>query len=92
MQSFSVFKESKSSCRIGIIGIAAATGNTQAYYWILLQIIFAVVGSVTSIPIAFAAHIGGYIAGLSFTKVFVSLDRIKRTRYWSSNSNNYSKY
>ncbi|MBV9179440.1 MAG: rhomboid family intramembrane serine protease, partial [Nitrososphaeraceae archaeon] len=47
----------------GIIGIAAATGNTQAYYWILLQIIFAVVGSVTSIPIAFTAHIGGFIAG-----------------------------
>lgn len=76
----------------GIIGIAAATGNTQAYYWILLQIIFAVVGSVTSIPIAFTAHIGGFIAGLSFTKVFVSLDRIKRTRYWSRNSSNYSKY
>lgn len=62
----------------GIIGIAAATGNIQAYYWILLQIIFAVVGSVTSIPIAFTAHIGGFIAGLSFTKVFANIDRKKR--------------
>jgi rhomboid protease GluP len=62
----------------GIIGIAATTGNIQAYYWILLQIIFAVVGSVTSIPIAFTAHIGGFIAGLSFTKVFANVDRKKR--------------
>ena len=76
----------------GIIGIAAATGNNQAYYWILLQLIFAVVGSVTSIPIAFTAHIGGFIAGLSFTKVFVLIDRRKRIRYWSKNSSNYGKY
>jgi rhomboid protease GluP len=50
-----------------VLGIAAAVGNTRAYYWLVFQIIFAVVGSVTSIPIAFAAHIGGFIAGLALT-------------------------
>jgi rhomboid protease GluP len=32
----------------GILGIAAAAGNTMAYYWLILQIVFAIVGSFTS--------------------------------------------
>jgi rhomboid protease GluP len=55
----------------GVLGIAAATGNRRAYYWLIFQIIFAFVGSVTSIPIAFTAHIGGFLAGVILTKFMV---------------------
>jgi rhomboid protease GluP len=55
----------------GVLGIAAAIGNRRAYYWLIFQIIFAFVGSVTSIPIAFTAHIGGFLAGVSLTKFMV---------------------
>jgi rhomboid protease GluP len=55
----------------GVLGIAAAIGNRRAYYWLIFQIIFAFVGSVTSIPIAFTAHIGGFLAGAILTKFMV---------------------
>ena len=55
----------------GVLGIAAAIGNRRAYYWLIFQIIFALVGSVTSIPIAFTAHIGGFLAGAILTKFMV---------------------
>jgi rhomboid protease GluP len=55
----------------GVLGIAAAVGNRRAYYWLIFQIIFAFVGSVTSIPIAFTAHIGGFLAGAILTKFMV---------------------
>src|SRR3712207_4441357 len=31
----------------GVLGIAAAAGNSRAYYWLVLQIVFAVIGSVS---------------------------------------------
>lgn len=55
----------------GVLGIAAAIGNRRAYYWLIIQIVFAFVGSVTSIPIAFTAHIGGFLAGAILTKLMV---------------------
>lgn len=55
----------------GVLGIAAAIGNRRAYYWLIFQIIFAFVGSVTLIPIAFTAHIGGFLAGVILTKFMV---------------------
>ena len=55
----------------GVLGIAAATGNRRAYYWLIIQIVFAFVGSVTLIPIAFTAHIGGFLAGAILTKLMV---------------------
>ena len=48
---------------------AAVAGNRSAYYWLFLQIIFAVIGSVSALPIAFTAHVGGFIAGVAMTKV-----------------------
>jgi rhomboid protease GluP len=67
----------------GVLGIAAAAGNTRAYYWLVLQIIFAVFGSVAAIPIAFTAHVGGFISGVLLTKALIKLERIRRkSRYF----------
>jgi rhomboid protease GluP len=62
----------------GVLGIAAVTGNTRAYYWLALQIVFAVIGSISALPIAFTAHVGGFIAGVVMTKVLVRLEKSKR--------------
>ena len=62
----------------GVLGIAAVTGNTRAYYWLALQIVFAVIGSISSLPIAFSAHVGGFIAGVAMTKLLVRLEQSKR--------------
>src|SRR5215208_3299694 len=64
----------------GILGVAAAAGNSRAYYWLVLQIAFAVVGSISAIPIAFTAHVGGFIAGVLMTKVLVKLEQTKRKK------------
>jgi rhomboid protease GluP len=67
----------------GVFGIAAVAGNRSAYYWLLLQIVFAVIGSVSSLPIAFTAHIGGFIAGMTMTKALVHVEQLKRkSRYF----------
>ena len=67
----------------GVLGIAAAAGNSRAYYWLVIQIVFAVIGSVTALPIAFTAHVGGFIAGVLMTKVLVKLEQTKRkSRYF----------
>lgn len=62
----------------GVLGIAAAIGNRRAYYWLIIQIVFAFVGSVTSIPIAFTAHIGGFLAGVILTKLMVKGELFQR--------------
>ena len=62
----------------GVLGIAAVTGNTRAYYWLALQIVFAVIGSISALPIAFTAHVGGFIAGVAMTKALVRLEKSKR--------------
>jgi rhomboid protease GluP len=67
----------------GVLGIAAATGNTRAYYWLVLQLIFAIFGSFAAFPIAFTAHIGGFLAGVILTKLFVTIERNKRVRYYN---------
>jgi rhomboid protease GluP len=64
----------------GILGVAAAAGNSKAYYWLVLQIVFAVIGSVSALPIAFTAHVGGFIAGVLMTKVLVKLEQTKRRK------------
>ena len=64
----------------GILGVAAAAGNSRAYYWLVLQIVFAVIGSVSALPIAFTAHVGGFIAGVLMTKVLVKLEQTKRKK------------
>lgn len=65
----------------GVLGIAAAAGNARAYYWLILQIVFAIFGSFAAIPIAFTAHIGGFIAGVFLTKLFIGIERKKRAKY-----------
>lgn len=62
----------------GVLGIAAAIGNRRAYYWLLIQIVFAFVGSVTLIPIAFTAHIGGFLAGVILTKIMKNRELLQR--------------
>ena len=64
----------------GVLGIAAVAGNSRAYYWLMIQIVFAVIGSVTALPIAFSAHVGGFIAGVLMTKVLVKLEQTKRRK------------
>jgi membrane associated rhomboid family serine protease len=64
----------------GILGVAAAAGNSRAYYWLVIQIVFAVIGSVSTLPIAFTAHVGGFIAGVLITKVLVKLEQTKRKK------------
>jgi rhomboid protease GluP len=64
----------------GVLGIAAAAGNSRAYYWLMIQIVFAVIGSVSALPIAFSAHVGGFIAGVLMTKVLVKLEQTKRRK------------
>ena len=66
----------------GVLGIAPA-GNSRAYYWLVIQIVFAVIGSISALPIAFTAHVGGFIAGVVMTKVLVKLEQTKRkSRYF----------
>lgn len=62
----------------GVLGIAAAIGNRRAYYWLIIQIVFAFVGSVTLIPIAFTAHIGGFLTGVILTKFMVRGEFLRR--------------
>ena len=67
----------------GVLGIAAVSGNTRAYYWLALQIVFAVIGSISALPIAFTAHVGGFIAGVLITKGLVKLEQIRtKSRYF----------
>ena len=65
----------------GVMGITAALGNIRGYYWLAIQILYAFIGSVTSIPIAFTAHIGGFMAGLLLTKLLIVVEQKRRGRY-----------
>lgn len=59
----------------------------------MLQIVFAVFGSIASILIAFTAHIGGFITGVFLTKLFVRIERNKRAKYLKpSRNNNYDTW
>jgi len=62
----------------GVMGITAALGNIRGYYWLAIQILYAFIGSVVSIPIAFTAHIGGFIAGLLLTKLLIVVEKKRR--------------
>ena len=62
----------------GILGISAACGDIRGYYWLAIQVFYVFIGSVTSLSIAFAAHVGGFITGLVLTKLLIELERRKR--------------
>lgn len=77
----------------GILGIAAAAaGNIRTYYWLLFQIVFAVIGSVTAILIAFTAHIGGFVAGLLLTKMLIQIERKLRTKHQNPSEGTYDTW
>lgn len=63
----------------GIIGISAALGDRVAYYWIIAQIPFAIAFASVS-PIAFFAHIGGFIFGFASGRIILYTHR-KKERY-----------
>ncbi len=65
----------------GILGISAALGDIRGYYWLAIQVLYVFIGSVTSLSIAFAAHVGGFATGLVLTKVLVEVERRKRNPY-----------
>ena len=65
----------------GILGISAALGDMRGYYWLAIQVLYVFIGSVTSLSIAFAAHVGGFITGLVLTKLLIELERRKRNPY-----------
>lgn len=65
----------------GILGISAALGDIRGYYWLAIQVLYIFIGSVASISIAFAAHVGGFITGLVLTKLLIELERRKRNPY-----------
>lgn len=65
----------------GILGISAAMGDIRGYYWLAIQVLYVFIGSVTSLSIAFAAHVGGFIIGLVLTKLLIELERRKRNLY-----------
>jgi len=65
----------------GILGISAALGDIRGYYWLAIQVLYVFIGSVTSLSIAFAAHVGGFATGLILTKVLVEIERRKRNPY-----------
>jgi rhomboid protease GluP len=51
--------------------------------------VLAVIGSVSALPIAFTAHVGGFITGVVMTKVLVSLERVKRNELFSIATKNH---
>lgn len=65
----------------GILGISAALGDIRGYYWLAIQVLYVFIGSVTSLSIAFAAHVGGFITGLVLTKLLIEVERRKRNPY-----------
>ena len=67
----------------GVLGIAAALGNVRGYYWLAIQILFAGLGTFTSISIAFLAHVGGFLAGLLLTKLMIVAEQ-RRVRAWDA--------
>ena len=65
----------------GILGISAALGDIRGYYWLAIQVLYVFIGSVVSLSIAFAAHVGGFATGLALTKLLIEWERRKRNPY-----------
>ncbi len=61
----------------GVIGIAAALGDRLAFYWLIAQVPFAFAGFS---PIAYFAHIGGFIFGFASGRIMLYIKR-RREHY-----------
>lgn len=59
----------------GIIGIAAALGDRLAIYWLIAQVPFAFAGIS---PIAYFAHIGGFIFGFASGRMMLYIRKRHR--------------
>lgn len=68
----------------GVLGVSAALGDIRGYYWLAIQVLYVFIGSVTSLSIAFMAHVGGFLTGLLLTKAMIEIERRKRD--WRSNT------
>ncbi|MGB9003516.1 MAG: rhomboid family intramembrane serine protease [Nitrosotalea sp.] len=68
----------------GVLGISAAMGDIRGYYWLAIQILFAFIGSIAAITIAFMAHVGGFLTALLVTKALIENER--RKRRWCSDT------
>ncbi|HKU32919.1 MAG TPA: rhomboid family intramembrane serine protease [Candidatus Nitrosotalea sp.] len=68
----------------GVLGVSAALGDMRGYYWLAIQVLYVFIGSVTSLSIAFMAHVGGFLTGLLLTKAMIEIERRKRN--WRSNT------
>ncbi|MGB6464341.1 MAG: rhomboid family intramembrane serine protease [Nitrosotalea sp.] len=68
----------------GVLGISAAMGDIRGYYWLAIQVLFAFIGSVVAITIAFMAHVGGFLTALLATKAMIEHER--RKRRWHSDT------
>ena len=68
----------------GVLGVSAALGDIRGYYWLAIQVLYVFIGSVTSLSIAFMAHVGGFLTGLLLTKAMIEIERRKRN--WRSNT------
>ena len=75
-----------------LIEASGATFIIRTYYWLLFQIVFAVIGSVTAILIAFTAHIGGFVAGLLLTKMLIQIERKLRTKHQNPSEGTYDTW
>jgi membrane associated rhomboid family serine protease len=62
----------------GVIGVAAASGDRLALFWLLTQIPLALFSGIESI--AFFAHIGGFVMGYSIGK-FMNISRYDRYNF-----------
>jgi len=65
----------------GILGISASLGDIRGYYWLAIQVLYVFIGSIASISIAFAAHVGGFLTGLVLTRLLIQYERRKRRQY-----------
>jgi rhomboid protease GluP len=55
----------------------------------MLQVVLAIIGAFTSIPIAFTAHVGGFVAGFLLTKVLKDIEHKKnRAKCWKQAEEN----
>ncbi|HZC48908.1 MAG TPA: hypothetical protein VE244_07620 [Nitrososphaeraceae archaeon] len=43
----------------------------------MLQVVFPIIGAFTSIPTAFTAHVGGFVAGFLLAKVLMDMEHKK---------------
>ena len=66
----------------GIIGISAALGDRIAIYWLIAQVPFAFAGIS---PIAYFAHIGGFIFGFASGRIMLYI-RKRKERYGGYNT------